>query len=261
MELSSKTALVTGGGSGLGLAIAKAFVSEGAVVCVCDRDKKLIKELRDTDPKIMGVVADVGVESDVNELFDSVLENCKGQLDILVNNAGIAGPNGPMETTTLSDWEATLRVNVISTYLCTRRALEVMKKQKSGSIVNFSSTAGTHGYPLRTPYASAKWAIVGMTKSLAMEVGSYGIRVNAICPGAVSGPRMDRVMAAEAKTRNLSEQQIYDQLVSQTSLKTFVEVEDVAQMALFVCSDRGAKISGQILAVDGHTESLSLLTN
>ena len=260
MELSGKTAIVTGGGSGLGLAIAKAFVSEGAVVCVCDRDKKLIKELKDTDPKIMGVVADVGVESDVNELFDSVLDNCKGQLDILVNNAGIAGPNGPMETTTLSDWEETLRVNVISTYLCTRRALAVMKNQKSGSIVNLSSTAGTHGYPLRTPYASAKWAIVGMTKSLAMEVGSYGIRVNAICPGAVSGPRMDRVMAAEAKTRNLSEQQIYDQLVSQTSLKTFVEVEDIAQMALFVCSDRGAKISGQTLAVDGHTESLSLLS-
>ena len=93
-----------------------------------------------------------------------------------------------------------------------------------------------------------------------MEVGSYGIRVNAICPGSVSGPRMDRVIAAEAKTRNLSDKQIYDQLVSQTSLKTFVEVEDIAQMALFVCSDRGAKISGQTLTVDGHTESLSLLT-
>ena len=260
MELFGKTALVTGGGSGIGLAIAKAFVSEGAVVCVCDRDKKLIRELQNSDPKIMGVVADVGVESDVNEMFDSVLETCKGQLDILVNNAGIAGPNGPMETTTLSDWEATLRVNVISTFLCTRRALEVKKKQESGSIVNLSSTAGTHGYPLRTPYASAKWAIVGMTKSLAMEVGSYGIRVNAICPGPVSGPRMDRVMAAEAKTRNLSEEQIYDQLVSQVSLKTFVEVEDIAQMALFICSERGARISGQTLAVDGHTESLSLLT-
>ena len=260
MEMFGKTALVTGGGSGIGLAIAKAFVSEGAVVCVCDRDEKRLNELQDTDPKIKGVVADVGIESDVNQLFDSVLETCKGQLDILVNNAGIAGPNGPMETTTLSDWESTLRVNVISTFLCTRRALEVMKNQKSGSIINLSSTAGTYGYPLRTPYASAKWAIVGMTKSLAMEVGSYGIRVNAICPGSVSGPRMDRVIAAEAKTRNLSDKQIYDQLVSQTSLKTFVEVEDIAQMALFVCSDRGAKISGQTLTVDGHTESLSLLT-
>ena len=260
MELFGKTALVTGGGSGIGLAIARAFVFEGAVVCVCDLDKKLVNKLRDTDPKIMGVVADVGVESDVNKLFDSVLETSKGQLDILVNNAGIAGPNGPMETTTLSDWEATLRVNVISTFLCTRRALEVMKNQKSGSIVNLSSAAGTHGYPLRTPYASAKWAIVGMTKSLAMEVGSYGIRVNAICPGPVSGPRMDRVMAAEANTRNISEKQIYDQFVSQTSLKTFVEVEDIAQMALFICSERGVRISGQALAVDGHTESLSLLT-
>ena len=122
-----------------------------------------------------------------------------------------------------------------------------------------SSAAGVHGYPLRTPYASAKWGIVGLTKSLAMEVGPYGIRVNAICPGPVTGPRMDRVIADEAKTRAIDEQTVRQQFVSQTSLKCFVEARDIAQMALFVCSEAGERISGQALSVDGNTESLSLI--
>ncbi len=257
MDLKGKTALITGGGSGIGLSIAQTFCAAGATVWVCDRDEKVIDSLHKTDPHIFGIVADVGHESDVDEMFDQMLARSNNHLDILVNNAGVAGPNGPLEELQLSDWEATLRVNVVSTFLCSRRALQVMKAQRSGSIVNLSSTAGTFGYPLRTPYASAKWAIVGLTKSLAMEVGQFGIRVNAICPGSVSGPRMDRVIAAEAHTRQLSEQQVHDQLVSQTSLKCFVEAEDIAQMALFICSPVGARISGQALAVDGNTESLA----
>ena len=186
-----------------------------------------------------------------------MFEETDGAIDILVNNAGIAGPNGPLEELKLADWEETLRVNLISTFLCSQRVLPLMKKQRKGSIVNLSSSAGIFGYPLRTPYASAKWGIVGLTKSLAMEVGDYGIRVNAICPGAVSGPRMDRVISAEAETRNLDLETIREQFVSQTSLKCFVEAKDIAQMALFICSDRGSKISGQALQVDGNTVSLA----
>lgn len=257
MELKGKHALITGAGSGIGYVIAQTLSQTGAKVWVCDRDEQLIDALSSAEFSVNGVVADVGRESDVDHLFDQVLESNGHRLDILVNNAGIAGPNGPLEDLDVSDWEATLRVNVLSTFLCSRRALQVMKPQRSGSIVNLSSTAGTHGYPLRTPYASAKWAIIGLTKSLAMEVGNYGIRVNAICPGAVSGPRMDRVIAAEARTRKLTEQQVREQIVSQTSLKCFVEAEDIAQIVKFICSDNGAKISGQALAVDGNTESLS----
>ncbi len=257
MDLTGQIALITGAGSGIGLATAKTLVNAGATVWVCDCDDKLIDDLRITAPQINGITADVGNEADVDYLFDAVLARSGGRLNILVNNAGIAGPNGPLETLQLSDWEATLRINVLSTFLCARRALTVMKEQRTGSIVNLSSTAGTHGFPLRTPYAAAKWAIIGLTKSLAMEVGNYGIRVNAICPGSVTGPRMDRVIAAESRTRQVSEAQVRAQFVQQTSLKSFIDVEDVAQLILFICSDSGAKISGQALAVDGNTESLS----
>ncbi len=257
MDLTGQIALITGGGSGIGFAIAQAFAAAGAAVWVGDRDAKTIDELDHSKLPLNGVVADVGRKAEVDRLFDRVLEKSDGRLDILVNNAGVSGPNGPLETLELSDWEDTLRVNVLSTFMCTQRALMVMKKQQYGSIVNLSSTAGTHGFPLRTPYAAAKWAIVGLTKSLAMEVGGDGIRVNAICPGSVAGPRMDRVIAAEAQTRNMSEAQVRRQFVNQTSLKCFVEMEDVAQLALFICAESGAKISGQALAVDGHTESLS----
>ena len=257
MSVSGKIALITGGATGIGLAIAQKLSFNGATVWICDVNQKHIDSLSASDPSIRGVVADAGVESDVGRLFKTVLEESNGKLDILVNNAGIAGPNGPLEDLELHDWNETLRVNLVSTFLCCRKALPVMKKQRSGSIVNLSSTAGTHGYPLRTPYASAKWGIIGLTKSVAMEVGSFGIRVNAICPGAVSGPRMDRVIAAEAQTRGIDPELVREQFVSQTSLKCFVETEDIAQMALFICSDLGAKISGQALSVDGNTESLA----
>ncbi len=257
MELLGKSAVVTGGGSGIGLAIAEAFSMAGARVWVCDINQDLIHALNESDLSIKGIIADAGLETDVDRLFDTVFEETKGTIDILVNNAGIAGPNGPLEELKLADWEETLRVNLISTFLCTQRVLPLMKQQREGSIVNLSSSAGVFGYPLRTPYASAKWGIVGLTKSLAMEVGDYGIRVNAICPGAVSGPRMDRVIAAEAQTRNLDAETIREQFVSQTSLKCFVEAQDIAQMVLFISSNRGSKISGQALQVDGNTVSLT----
>ena len=258
-KLQGKTALVTGGGSGIGYTIAHTFEAAGASVWVCDVDTGRIDELNERDRNIRGIVADVGSENDVQNLFESVLNETDGTLDILVNNAGISGPNGPLETLQLQAWLDTLRINLISAFLCCRHALPVMKGQRSGSIVNLSSTAGTHGYPLRTPYASAKWGIIGLTKSLAMEVGGYGIRVNAICPGPVSGARMDRVIDDEAETRGIDSSKVREQFTSQISLKCFVEAEDIAQMALFVCSEQGARISGQALSVDGHTESLSLI--
>ena len=258
MTVEGKVALVTGGASGIGLATAKLFASHGVDVWVCDIDEELIKGLNEKRHFfIHGIVADAGNENDVDRTFDHVLAQTQGRLDILINNAGIAGPNGPLENLQLDQWQNTLRINLISAFLCSRRALPVMKKHNSGSIVNLSSTAGTHGYPLRTPYASAKWGLIGLTKSLAMEVGNYGIRVNAICPGAVSGPRMDRVIADEARTRGIDAQTVREQFVSQTSLKCFVDANDIAQMILFICSESGSRISGQALSVDGHTESLS----
>jgi len=257
MSVSGKIALVTAGASGIGYAIAKLLSSKGAQVWICDIDERRVAQLSDGENPIRAIVGDVGDEDDVNRLFDHVLGQTQGQLDILVNNAGIAGPNGPLETLHPDDFNETLRINLLSAFLCTRKALPVMKKCRSGSIVNLSSTAGLYGFPLRTPYAAAKWGIIGLTKSLAMEAGAFGIRVNAICPGSVSGPRMDRVIADEASTRKIDEDDVRSQFVKQTSLRCFVEADDIAQMVMFICSDEGAKISGQALAVDGNTESLS----
>jgi len=133
----------------------------------------------------------------------------------------------------------------------------LLKKNKKGSIINISSTAGLFGFPLRTPYVASKWAVIGMTKSLAMELGEFDIRVNAICPGSVSGDRMKRVIEAKAKSLGISEKELQEDYESMVSLKTFVDKEDIANMALFLLSNEAHKISGQIMTVDGNTERMN----
>ena len=255
-EFEGSRVLVTAGASGIGRAIAHAFWKAGAKVYICDIDKEALDARMQEMPGLSGHVADVGDPDQVDRLFDAVLAECGG-LDVLVNNAGIAGPAGPIEDCDPADWRRTQEVTLDGTYLCIRRALPAMKAARAGSIVNISSTAGVLGYPLRTPYAAAKWAVVGLTKSLAMEVGPLGIRVNAICPGSISGPRMDRVIANEAAARGQPEELIRRGYVAQASLRTFIDAEDIASMALFVCSKAGAKITGQALCVDGNNETLA----
>jgi NAD(P)-dependent dehydrogenase (short-subunit alcohol dehydrogenase family) len=148
-------------------------------------------------------------------------------------------------------------VNLDGAFLCTRRAVPLLKAAGGGAVVNISSTAGLMGYPLRTPYAAAKWGVIGLTRSLAIELGPSGIRVNAICPGSVEGARMARAIRAEAAVRGVGEEDVRQAYIRTTSLRCFVAPEDIAAMALFLCSDLGANISGQAIAVDGHTEGLS----
>ncbi len=248
--------LVTAGGSGVGLAIAQAFAAAGDSVLVCDIDRSRLDQLA-ASRAIAVTEADVSAPGQVARLFDHVQRELGG-LDVLVNNAGTSGPTGPVESLSFDDWRQTLAVNLDSQFLCTRHAVPMLKAAGGGSIVNISSTAGLHGYPLRVPYAAAKWGVIGLTKTLAMELGTHGIRVNAICPGSVDGERMDRVVAAEARARGVSEREVRDGFVRQTSMRVFVRAEDVAALALFVCSDAGATISGQALAVDGHTEGLGM---
>ena len=255
-EFEGKRVLVTAAANGIGRAIAAAFWNAGAEVHVCDIDSAALEERAKEMPGLAVYPADVGDPDAVDRLFDQV-HGATGGLDILVNNAGIAGPTGPIEDCAPADWRRCQEVTLDGTYLCIRRALPAMKAAGAGSIVNISSTAGVMGYPFRTPYAAAKWAVVGLTKSLAMEVGPLGIRVNAICPGSISGPRMDRVIANEAIARGQPEEVIRKGYVAQASLRTFIEAEDIASMALFICSDAGAKITGQALCVDGNNETLA----
>ncbi|MBT3456776.1 MAG: SDR family oxidoreductase, partial [Thiotrichales bacterium] len=168
---------------------------------------------------------------------------------------GIAGPTGMMEEVSVDDWKNTIDTNLNSHFYFTKDAIPLLK-DKGGSIVNLSSTAGIFGFPLRTPYAASKWAIIGVTKSLAMELGQFNIRVNAICPGSVSGDRINRVIKARAESLSVDEKEVREDFEGMVSLKTFVDKEDIANMVVFLLSDEAHRISGQIMTVDGNTERM-----
>ncbi|MGI9482214.1 MAG: SDR family oxidoreductase, partial [Hyphomicrobiales bacterium] len=203
----SQRVVITAAASGIGRAIAKAFHDAGAQVHVCDVDEKAIGKLTRDFPAISGAMVDVSNEKPLSDWFSAAI-GAMGGIDVLVNNAGISGPTAPVEDVALDDWRACFAVCLESHMMTCRLAVPLMKAQKSGAIINISSGAGLAGYPFRTPYAAAKWAIIGFTKSLASEVGPYNVRVNAICPGSVSGPRMDRVITAEAKAAGRPEEDV-----------------------------------------------------
>ena len=254
--LEGRRAVVTAGADGIGRAIVEVFRAAGARVHICDVDETKLSAAAAALPGLGTTLADVADPDAVDRLFEAALGSLGG-LDILVNNAGIAGPTAPAEEIAPEDWRRTLAVDLDGVFHCARRAIPALKQAGGGSIVNIASTAGLFGFPNRSPYAAAKWGVVGLTKTLAMELGRFGIRVNAICPGSVAGPRIDRVIAADAAARGLDPKEVYEAYVSQVSMRCFVEAQDIAGMALFVCSGAGAKISGQALSVDGHTETLA----
>ncbi|MDH5412484.1 MAG: SDR family oxidoreductase [Alphaproteobacteria bacterium] len=254
--LSGKRAIVTAGANGIGRAISETLMAAGARVHICDVDEAQIAAARAALPGLGATLADVSDVAAVDRLFDEALD-AMGGLDILVNNAGIAGPVAPVDEIDPEDWRRCIAVDLDGPFLCARRAVPAIREAGGGSIVNISSTAGLFGFPNRSPYAAAKWGVIGFTKTLAMELGPNGIRVNAICPGSVSGPRIDAVIAGAAKADGITEEAMRNIWLRQVSMRTFVEAQDIANMVLFICSDAGAKISGQALSVDGHTESLS----
>ena len=249
--------LVTAGASGIGESIAKGFFQRGASVHVVDVDPEAIKQFQTNFPKdsVRCTTADVSNEQLVKDVFASQVENLGG-IDVLINCAGIKGPTGAVEDILLRDWQRCIEVNLQGTFLCSKYAVPHMKEQKSGSIINLSSTAGWHGYPLRSPYASAKWAVIGFTKSLAMELGPFGVRANAICPGTVDGARMDQVISDEASAKGLSEAQVREGYTKGVSLRTMIDAEDIAQTAMFLASNAANKITGQYISVDGHLENV-----
>ncbi|MDH3689419.1 MAG: SDR family oxidoreductase [Gammaproteobacteria bacterium] len=254
--LRNKRVVVTAAASGIGRAVAQAFIAAHARVHVCDISADALSEFRSREPGLSATVADVSDLTAVDRFFDEALRELGG-LDVLINNAGIAGPTAPVEDVTPEAWNRTMAVNLTGQFYCVRRAVPLLKQAGGGSIINIASTAGIMGYPLRTPYATSKWAVVGLTKSLAMELGPSGIRVNAVCPGSIEGERMQQVIAAEAQVRGTDPVSLRKSYEKQNSLRTFIAPEDIANMILFTCSDAGAKISGQALSVDGNTETLN----
>ena len=256
ISCSNQRVLVTAGAAGIGRAIAETFAAAGARVFVCDADAQALAAMASGEHGIGGCVADVSNPQQVDALFDAAVAHLGG-LDVLVNNAGIAGPTGPVEDIEIADWDRTIAVDLNGMFYCTRRAVPWLKAAGGGSIINMSSVAGRLGFPLRTPYASAKWAVIGFTKSLAMELGPAGIRANAIEPGPVSGERMERVIRARAEALGVGLDAARDEVVSKISLRRMVTVQDIANMALFLASAAGASITGQELSVCGNVETMA----
>lgn len=246
--------LVTAGASGIGRAIADTFVAHGAHVYICDASPEALERCMKEQPGIKGSVADVADEQSVDALFEQV-QDALGGLDVLVNNAGIAGPTAGMDEIDPDDWRRTVDVNLNGHFYCGRLAIPLLRASR-GAMINISSVAGRLGYAYRTPYSATKWAIVGLTQSLAKELGPDGVRVNALLPGIVEGPRIDRVVQARAEAVGISEEAMRQQYLDKVSLRRMVSAQDIANMALFLCTPAGANISGQALSVCGNVETL-----
>ncbi len=258
-SLFNKKIIISAAADGIGWSIAQECMSNGALVYVSDKNKEALDNISRHDLYEKQLFLDrvnthnfQEVENYFNKIKDKV-----DKIDALVNNVGIAGPTGKLEDLDINDWKETIDININSHFYYTKCAIPLLKKNNGGSIINLSSTAGLFGFPLRMPYAASKWAVIGMTKSLSMELGEFNVRVNAICPGSVYWDRMKRVIEAKAKSLGVTEDSLQKDYESMISLKTFVNKEDIANMAVFLLSQEAHKISGQVMTVDGNTERMN----
>ena len=256
LKIRGLRVVVTAGASGIGLATARAFVAEGAQVVICDVDAKALAAVAASDPALTQHICDVADAAAVERFFAAATATLGG-LDVLVNNAGIAGPSAKCEDVKLADWQRTLAVDLTGQFLCAQRAIPWLRKSATPSMINLSSAAGRFGFPLRTPYAAAKWGVIGLSKSLAIELGPHGVRVNAICPGSVAGARIDAVFANRAAARGVAVNVVVDEALANTSLRRLVTAEDIANAIVFLASPLGANVSGHALPIDADIHALT----
>jgi len=254
ITMKNKRVLITAGGSGICRSVAEMFIENGAKVHICDVNQNSLDEFKALYPQAGASLCDVSDPVRVSALFEDADQHLGG-LDILINGAGIGGPIGTVGQVDIQDWDQTIAVNLNGSFYCARLAVPRIKKAGQGSIINFSSSAGFLAFALRSPYAAAKWGLIGFTKTLAKELGQDKIRVNAICPGVVEGERMDRIIAGEAKVRGISQQEVRDNYTKGNALNTFINPKEIASTILFLCSEHGSKITGQTVAVDGFVET------
>ena len=253
----SKNVVISAAADGIGWCIASTLLEKGFTVYASDINQKKIDELNKhplINKKLFIENVNASDPESVTQYFKT-LSNKVSNISALINNVGIAGPTGMLEDISVDDWKNTINTNLNSHFYFTKDAIPLLKNN-GGSVVNLSSTAGIFGFPLRTPYAASKWAIIGLTKSLAMELGQFNIRVNAICPGSVSGDRINRVIKAKANSLGIEEKEVREDFEGMVSLKTFVDKEDIANMVVFLLSDEAHRVSGQIMTVDGNTERM-----
>ena len=247
--------LVTAGASGIGLEMVRAFRREGAVVHTCDINRDALAQVAAAEG-VTTSLCDVTDRDQVAALFKDTQKSLGG-LDCLVNNAGIAGPTGRVDEIDPADWDRCLAVCITGQFNCARLAVPLLKASANASIINLSSAAGKFGFPLRSAYAAAKWGVIGFTKTLAMELGSNGIRCNAILPGPVDGDRIRQVIEAKARAGNVSFAAMQDEVLGNASIKAFIQPQQLADLAVFLASPRARTISGQAHSVDGDMQSLA----
>lgn len=245
----SRRVLITAGANGIGLVMARAFAALGDRVWVTDVDEAAVASL---PPGVRGTVCDASSEAAMDLLFADIASNWGG-LDVAIANAGIKGPTAAIEEMPLEGWHQCLEVNLDGAMLLARGAARLMKPAGRGVMIFISSTSGLYGTPFRAPYVAAKWGVIGLMKTVAMELGPFGIRANAICPGSVNGPRIDRVIEAEAAAKGTTPEAVRQGYASGTAMKRLTDPEDVADMAVYLASDGARMVSGQALAVDGMT--------
>ena len=253
--LDGQRALITGAGSGIGKVMAQHFEKAGARIWICDANTNNLEQSLKENPDWNGTQCDVSHENQVDQLFKEMSDSFGG-LEILVNNAGIAGPTAPAEEIDPDEWRRSVGVNLNGAFYCTRLATPLLKNSPKASIINISSVAGRLGFARRLPYASTKWAMIGFTESLAKELGPSGIRVNALLPGIVEGPRIEGVFQARAESEGVPYEEVRDRVLNNVSMKRMVSAGDVAEMAVFLCSEAGKNISGQSISVCGNVENL-----
>lgn len=249
LGLNGHRVIVTAGASGIGKHIAEAFVREGATVWVCDL-------IEDESKATKSAICDVTNRNQVGDFMEAAIADMGG-LDCLVNNAGSAGPTGKIEDIDPAEWDECVTTCLTSQFNCARLAMPHLRQSDNGSMINLSSMAGRVGFPMRTPYAAAKWGVIGLTKSLAMEAGGDGVRVNAILPGLVAGDRQKRVLTAKSEALGLSFEDTEARAFSYTSIKDYVEPTQIADQIVFLASQRARTISGQAVSVCGDTQMLA----
>ena len=245
--------LITAGAAGIGREFARAFAANGGKVFVCDIDEGALAALAKEIPGLIARRCDMSKRAEIEAMVPAAVE-ALGGLDVLINNAGIAGLTLPVEQYPADDWDKVVAVNLTAMFDVTRLAIPHLKQSKAGCIINMSSIAGRYGFANRSPYAATKWGVIGFTKTLAIELGEWGIRANAIAPGAVAGERIVRVFQGRAQISGKSMEEVKAAAMAEQSIKDMIDPKDIAQLAVFLASDAGKSISGQVLPIDNDRQ-------